>query len=187
MQLVLEVIGIKSKEEDLVETHKIMDHCGVYKMGYYTDTNGEYYYLKESSRKVYDDKIVEPVKDPSDEPSGSSYSFLSTDLKSYLDEMVGKILADNHIIEERIMAHIDSVAKESEESRMKLNNELKAKLKAEMQYFEARVNAQVDSVRVVIDFLCRSNFILNIGSPDVNPKLNVSATAPPSDDVDAIP
>lgn len=89
-------------------------------MRYYTGSKGDYYYyLEESSRKVYDDKVIEPSKDPPVETTTSSFSSssLSSKLKSYLDELVGKLLEDNHTISERIMAHIDSMAKESEGSR----------------------------------------------------------------------
>lgn len=54
---------------------------------------------------------MEPVKDPSDEASESSSGLLSANLNSYLDELVGKILDDNQIMEERIMAHMDSVVR----------------------------------------------------------------------------
>ncbi|CAI8597995.1 unnamed protein product [Vicia faba] len=99
VHMILKINGIKSKEEDLVEAPKILDECGVSMMRYYRDTDGMYYYLEKSGRKVYDDKIVEPIKDPSNETSESSFGFLSVDVKTYLDEMVEKILVENQIRE----------------------------------------------------------------------------------------
>lgn len=141
----------------------------------------------EDGRKVYDDKIVEPIKDHSDEASGSS-SGLFVNGKSYFNELDGNILADNEIREERIMVRIDIVARESEESRVKL----KSKLKDGIQASEARVATQVDSVRDTIDYLGRTNVILNIGYFDVDtepsvPIQDVTVDAPPSDNATAIP
>lgn len=133
-------------------------------MRYYMDIDGDYYYLEESGKKVYDDKVMDPINDASDEAGGSSSGLLYADLKSCLYELVGKILADNQIREERIMARIDSMVKESEESQVKLKNKLKYELKVGMQASEARVTSQVDFVRVVVDHLGRSNVILNIFS-----------------------
>lgn len=81
-------------------------------MRYYRDTDGVYYYLRKPCRKVYDDQIVEPMKDLSDEAGASGTGLLSAVMKTYLDELVRKILEDNQVREERIMAHIESVAKE---------------------------------------------------------------------------
>lgn len=97
IQLILEVNGIVSKKEDLVEAPKILDESIVSNMRYQRDTNADYYYLEESGMKIYDDKVMEPVNDPSDESSGSSSSFLSIELKSYLDDLVLQILVDNQI------------------------------------------------------------------------------------------
>lgn len=114
----LEINGIVSKEEKLTEAPKILDYGGVSKMRYYRDSNGDYYYLEEYGRKIYDDKVMEPSKDPFVEAPGSSSSFtvFSSDLKSYLYELVGRIFSNNPIREESIMAQIDSVTKASEES-----------------------------------------------------------------------
>ena len=86
---------------------------------------------------IYDDKVLEPAKDLSVEaPSSSSSSTsFSYDLKSYLNELVGRIFANNMIREERIMAHIDIVTKVSEESWEKL----KGKVSDEMQNSESQV------------------------------------------------
>ncbi|CAI8612604.1 unnamed protein product [Vicia faba] len=109
MQLILEVNDIVSKLEDRLKAPKIMDYFGVSNMRYYRDTNGDYYYLEEYSQKVYDDKIMDLIKDPSNDASGSFSSLLFAYVKSYIDELVGKIF-DNQIREERIMAHIDNMA-----------------------------------------------------------------------------
>lgn len=123
VQLILNVSGIVSKEEDMVESQKIMDYYGVSKMRYYRDPDGDYYYLGEPGRHVYDDKVVEPIKNPSDEPNGPSFGSLSANLD--LHELVGYILDGNQSREDMIITHIDSVAKESEESRVKLKSVLK--------------------------------------------------------------
>lgn len=81
----------------------------------YRDSNGDYYYLEESGQKIYDDKVLKPTKDSTIDHAGSSSSStsLSSDLISYLDELVGRILADNQIREERTMTPFDSMAKVS--------------------------------------------------------------------------
>lgn len=56
-----------------------------------------------------------------------------------------------------------------------------------MQNSEARVIALVESMRVVVDDLGRSNVILNIDSPDINADLDFTTTAPPFDDAVTIP
>ncbi|KAL5057831.1 hypothetical protein RYX36_029435 [Vicia faba] len=100
---------VKNIGEDRLKAPKIMDYFGVSNMRYYRDTNVDYYYLEEYSQKVYDDKIVDPIKDPSNDASGSFSSLLFAYVKSCIDELVGKIF-DNQIREERIMAHIDNMA-----------------------------------------------------------------------------
>lgn len=67
--MILELNGIVSKEEDLVEAPKILDESRVSMMRYYKDTGGIYFYLEKYGRQVYDDRIVEPLKDPSDKAS----------------------------------------------------------------------------------------------------------------------
>ncbi|KAI5397880.1 hypothetical protein KIW84_063625 [Lathyrus oleraceus] len=67
VHMILEINRIMSKEEDFEEAPKILDESGVSMMIYYRDTNGVYHYLEKYEQNVYDDKIVEPVKDPSDE------------------------------------------------------------------------------------------------------------------------
>lgn len=78
------------------------------------------------------------------------------------------------------MAGTDSVAKVDEEK-------LKGELKVELQNSEARVIAQVEFVRGVVDHVSRSNVILNIGSPDHNAYLDFTIIAPPSDDASIFP
>ncbi|KAI5442053.1 hypothetical protein KIW84_011209 [Lathyrus oleraceus] len=88
-------VKIVFKEVNLVEAPKILYYSGVSKMRYYMDIDGDYYYLEESGKKVYDDKVTDPINDPSDEAGGSSSGLLYADSKSCLYELVGKILADN--------------------------------------------------------------------------------------------
>ncbi|CAI8606177.1 unnamed protein product [Vicia faba] len=159
-------------------------------MRYYRDFDGDYYYLEESDRNVYDEK--DPTKDPSNEPIRSSYGFLSTDLKSYLYGLVKRILADNQVREEYIMEKIDNLAKESEESWVELKSDLKVEIKAEIRASEARVTPQVESVRIVVDYLGRTNVILDIGPFDIDtyttlPISDVTIVVPSSDDATDIP
>ncbi|CAI8592780.1 unnamed protein product [Vicia faba] len=122
---ILEVNGIVSKEEDFVEDLTIMDEYRFSMMRYYIYIDGVYYYLEKSGRQMYDDRIMETVKDPSNEVGASSYGLLSTDVKTYLDKLVRKILEDNKVKEEIIMGKIEVVAKKGEESRNRLKEELK--------------------------------------------------------------
>lgn len=61
----MEINDVVSKDEDLVEAQKFLDEYGVSVMVFYRDTNGFYDYLESYGRKVYDDQIVESVRDPS--------------------------------------------------------------------------------------------------------------------------
>lgn len=72
VQMILEINGIASKEAALVEAPKILDESVISKMRYYRDSKGDYYYLEQSGRKIYDDKVVEPTKDPFVKAIGSS-------------------------------------------------------------------------------------------------------------------
>lgn len=98
VQMILELNGIVCKEEELVDSPKILDYGGIAKKRYYKDTNGDYYYLEDSNRKIYDNKVMEPVKEvveainPSDIGVTSS---ASANAKTLLDEMLQKLLADN--------------------------------------------------------------------------------------------
>lgn len=98
--MVLEITKIVSKEEDSAEAPKVLDYAGVSKMRYFRDSNGDYYYLEESGRKLYDDEAMEFDKDPYVEAAGcsSSSSSLSSNLKPYLDELVRRISTDNQIM-----------------------------------------------------------------------------------------
>lgn len=58
--------GIKCKEQELTESPKILDYGDVSKMRHYMDLNGNYYYLEDPGRQIYDDKIVEQVKETAD-------------------------------------------------------------------------------------------------------------------------
>lgn len=89
-------------------------------------------------------------------------------------------MAENQAREERIVERIDSVTKEYEKNH---NGELKA----EFHNSKARVIAQVESVRGVVDHLSRSNAILNIGSPNLNADPDCTTTTPPFDDVHSFP
>lgn len=56
--MILQLNDIECKEEELIKNPNILDHGIVVKMRYYMDLSGEYYYIKDSDRKIYDDKIV---------------------------------------------------------------------------------------------------------------------------------
>ncbi|KAL5055995.1 hypothetical protein RYX36_036677 [Vicia faba] len=99
VKLLLEVNGIVPKEDDQFLTLTILDYDGVSKMRYYRDSDDDsYFYLEDSGKEVYDNKIVGP---PVDHIVASSSSTPSTSLfvefKSYVDELVGRILYDNQI------------------------------------------------------------------------------------------
>lgn len=133
---------------------------------------------------IYDDKIVEPMKDPSNVVGASSTSVLSAKMKTYFDEQFRKILVDNQIKDERIMSRINGLTKEREDRRANMQDELKA--------HEARVTIQVDFVRVDVDYLGRSNVIFNIGpsyidSDPTDHVLDVIGVVPYSDDATAFP
>lgn len=80
------------KENDLTKDHEILDYGGVSKIRYYMDSiDGSYFYLEVYGKKVYDDKIVEPTRDPPVQtynfsPSSGS---LSDELNIYIDGLVG--------------------------------------------------------------------------------------------------
>lgn len=57
VELILELNGIVSKEEDLVEAPNISNEFGVSMMKYYKDSDGVY------DIQVYDDRIVKSMKD----------------------------------------------------------------------------------------------------------------------------
>lgn len=109
VQIILELNDIVCKEEELTESPKILDYGVVKKIRYHRNTNGDYYYLEDSGRKIYDDKIVDPIKEaaetasPFDIGDVATYSS-SSNVKTLLDEMLQKLLADNKIIEDNIMA-----------------------------------------------------------------------------------
>ncbi|KAL5074274.1 hypothetical protein RYX36_013258 [Vicia faba] len=64
VQLVLEANEVVPKKDDKFLTLKILDYGCVSNMRYYRDSeDGSYFYLEESSRKVYDNKIVDPPVD----------------------------------------------------------------------------------------------------------------------------
>lgn len=91
VQMILEINGIMSSKDDLVESPKVLDEYGVSMMRYYRDTDGVYYYLEKSGRKIYDDKIVKSLKGPSNEASVFTYGLSSAEVNIYLDDLVGKI------------------------------------------------------------------------------------------------
>ncbi|KAL5073267.1 hypothetical protein RYX36_012251 [Vicia faba] len=62
---------------------------------YYKNENWEYNFLHTDESWIYEDVIVKP----SDEGLGSD--LLSPNVKAYLDELVGRILVDNQVQEER--------------------------------------------------------------------------------------
>lgn len=53
----LELNGVTSAEEDLVEASKLVDSTAIKLMCYFQDDNGVYYYLDNIGRYVYEDII----------------------------------------------------------------------------------------------------------------------------------
>ncbi|KAL5068683.1 hypothetical protein RYX36_019570, partial [Vicia faba] len=144
-KMILEVNAIVPKKDDLFMTPKILDYGSVSKMRYYRDfDDGSYFYLEDSGRKVYDNSIVDPLFDPIATPT-SSGSFLAK-LKSYLDELFGSILDENHIREDQITVRIDYISRERGGSRVQMKEDLRVELEDEILAFEGRVAAQIEYV-----------------------------------------
>lgn len=60
------------------------------------------------------------------ETSLSYVGLLITDAKAYFDDWFGKILDDNHVHEDPIMGRIEAMAKEAEEGREDIKEEVRA-------------------------------------------------------------
>ncbi|KAL5078236.1 hypothetical protein RYX36_017220, partial [Vicia faba] len=127
------------------------------------------FYLEEFIEKVYDNKVVEPPRDPPMETTTSSTSsgLLLVEMKTYLDELVGKLLSDNQIIEERIMAQIDSLARDSEGIQVQLKTKLKVELKKEIQASEGRMDAHIESLNASVYYMSSNNHIFYADSTNV--------------------
>lgn len=86
------------------------------------DLSGDYPYLEDSDGKIYNDNIVEQGKEdakivgPSDIGVGPASS-TSADVKTLIDYMLQKLLTDNQIREDQIMAHINVLAHVNEDSK----------------------------------------------------------------------
>lgn len=154
IQMILELNVIVCKEKELIESPKILDFGNVLKMRYYRDSNEDYYYLEESGRKIYDDKIVEPVKEvvgdvgPSD--IGAT-SFAYIDVKTLLNEIIQILMDDNYIREDRIMAQIDMLVCDNEDKRSMMRTKLRVEVKEHFQSVEGRVTAQIEALKASID------------------------------------
>ncbi|KAL5079075.1 hypothetical protein RYX36_007496 [Vicia faba] len=120
IQLILEGNGIVPKDDEQFLTPKIFYYGGVSKMRYYRDyKDGSYFYLEEFGIKVYDDKIVDrPADAIVAHTSTTSYGSLFLNLKGYLDELLGRLITDNQIRKDHIMARIGFVSRESEGNRV---------------------------------------------------------------------
>ncbi|KAL5056643.1 hypothetical protein RYX36_037325 [Vicia faba] len=127
-------------------------------------------YKKPKNSSKVDDSVVELGKKsvvtviPSDIGT-SSYS-TSTNVKTLIDDYLYKLLVDNHIREDPIMARIDYVARETEDSRVQLKADLRVDLKDEICAYEGHMAAQIESVKAFIDYLNSNNFIIYIDSTD---------------------
>lgn len=91
VMMILQLNDIKCKEGDLIDSPKILGYGVVEKMGYYKDLNGDYYYLEDSGRKIYDDKFLEKEVTEMNDLStvgGSAATFTSIDVKTLLDDVL---------------------------------------------------------------------------------------------------
>ncbi|CAI8612075.1 unnamed protein product [Vicia faba] len=118
--------------------------------------------------KVYDNKVVDSSKDPFIEATGSSsFDSLSSNLKSYLDELVGMLWMTTRLGKKGLWVE----------------------LKEEIQASEAQVIAQVEYVISVFDHLGGANDMFNIGPSDIDidPSIeddSIIVVVPPSDEAD---
>lgn len=116
--------------------------------------------------------IVKPKKKKkrasyTEEASPSSAGLLSADAKRYFDDWFGKILAYNQVCDDQIMGRIKVVAKEVEEGREKIKEEVKAS-----------VIAEFINLKCSIEYIRSSAFIFNI-----DPSADVVASVPPTTDL----
>ncbi|KAL5054383.1 hypothetical protein RYX36_035065 [Vicia faba] len=154
-QMVLELNGIKPKEEDLMGAPICIDESVVSKMRCDTYSDGIFYYLEKSVRKVYDDKVVESRKKAivtaiaSNIRTSCSY-FASVIVKVLLDDMLQKLLADNHVMEDVIIAHINVNTRDSEDNR----SMIKAEVKEDIQGANGCMTTQIQALKTTIDYLC---------------------------------
>lgn len=86
IQLILELNGVMSKEEDILEAPKILEESRVSMMRYYRDKDGVYYYVEKPNRKVCDDRIVGPEKSSTNKASSSDVGVLFAVARDYFDE-----------------------------------------------------------------------------------------------------
>lgn len=118
-------------------------------MRYYPDSNGVQFHLEKSGIKVYEDRYIEHKKKnetSSDGEASSSFAgLLSTDARVYFDDSFGKCFIDNQVKEYHIMGHIEALAKEEEEGREKIREELKVS--------EARVMAKVFTLKGSVKYI----------------------------------
>lgn len=124
---ILQLNDIECNEEDLTKSPKILDYGILEKMRYYKDSNGDYYYLEDSGRKIYDDKIHEKEVTETTDPSIASASVDAStfvDMNALLDDVTLKVLADNHIRKDQIMAAIKAFSNVGEKNRVKIKEEI---------------------------------------------------------------
>lgn len=120
--MILLLNGIECKDEELTESTKILNYGVVAKMRYERDLNVDYYYyLQDSGRHIYDDKIFEHVKEAFETTSISvvglrDASYTSIDVKTLIDDILHKLLTNNQVREDWIMARIDALSHVSEKS-----------------------------------------------------------------------
>ncbi|KAI5424886.1 hypothetical protein KIW84_030896 [Lathyrus oleraceus] len=94
-QVLYELNDIECNEEDLTKSPKILDYGILEKMRYYKDSNGDYYYLEDSGRKIYDDKNLEKEVTETTDPSIASASVDASTfvhMKALLDAVIQKII-----------------------------------------------------------------------------------------------
>lgn len=117
-------------------------------MKYYRNLNGGYYYLEDSGRQIYDDKIVELVKEAA-ETIGSSTddvgvsSSTTPDMKTLIDVMLQRLLVHNQAKDDQIMTHIDALAHVCEQIILRMKTKFRDEVKEYIQDSEGRLVTQI--------------------------------------------
>lgn len=104
---------------------------------------------------------------------------MSVDEKKLLDDVLQKILADNHIREDHIMTRIDALAHIGEENQVKMKEEIQAS--------KGRMDNQIEVLKSLVDYLGSNNLIFHhdttaISIPILKDIVVAITSPPPSSD-----
>lgn len=112
--------------------------------------------METSGRRIYDHNIIEKEAPEATGPStngGSSIASTVVDVKALLDDMLQKLLADNHIREDCIMEHMDMLANVREEKWLNVKEDILAS--------KERLASQIEAMNNSYDYLGGNNFIFH--------------------------